>query len=643
MRFRNLAVVCALSAIFPAVASAQLRAVTYVSGLSSPLAFVQDPADATIQYVLQQGGRIRLIRSGVLQTTPFLDLTSSISSGGERGLLGMALAPDYATSGRFYVNFTNTAGDTVVARFRRSASNPLAADTSSRLDLLWSTGERVIRQPFSNHNGGSLVFGPDGYLYIGMGDGGSGNDPSHLAQNMTSLLGKMLRIDVSVSDTNAAGFVVPPDNPFRTSSRPEIWSVGLRNPWKFTFDDTARGGTGAMLIADVGQGAWEEINYEPAGRSGVNYGWRNREGAHNNVTTLPPAFQPLVDPVYEYSHSVGQSITGGYVYRGSALGAAYRGRYFFGDFVSGRVWSIALTVDASTGVAAASDLLEHTTELSSRSVSSFGVDSAGELYVVNYSSGTVARIETTAPPPPPPGPVPPPPPSPLMQVDTPSNNAVVRQPFAVAGWTLDAAANGSSGIGAVHVYAYPATGAPIFLGSAQMGGARPDVAAFFGSQYGQSGFGLIARGLTPGPYTIVTFGLVNATGTFGVARAVAVRVEASSVLTVDIPGNNATVDRPFRVAGWAIDTAAASGTGIDAVHVWAYPVAPAGGSPVFAGAASFGDRSDVAAIFGTQFLASGFNVTTSSLPAGVWDLVVFARSTVSGQFDAVQVVRVTVR
>jgi glucose/arabinose dehydrogenase len=637
MRLCIRVVVCAAVVLLPSSAVAQLRAVTYVSGLSSPLAFVQDPADATIQYVLQQGGRIRLIRSGVLQTTPFLDLTSSISSGGERGLLGMALAPDYGTSGRFYVNFTNTAGDTVVARFRRSASNPLAADTSSRLDLLWSTGERVIRQPFSNHNGGSLVFGPDGYLYIGMGDGGSGNDPSHLAQNMTSLLGKMLRIDVSVADTNTAGFVVPPDNPFRTSSRPEIWSVGLRNPWKFTFDDPARGGTGAMLIADVGQGAWEEVNYEPAGRGGVNYGWRNREGAHDNVTTLPPAYQPLVDPIYEYSHSVGQSITGGYVYRGNALGSAYRGRYFFGDFVSGRVWSIALNVNASTGVAAASDLLEHTTELSSRSVSSFGVDASGELYVVNYSSGTVTRIETTAP-----APVPPPPPSPLMQLDTPANNAVLRQPFAVAGWTLDAAANGSSGMGAVHVYAYPATGSPIFLGSAQMGGARPDVAAFFGSQYGQSGFGLTARGLTAGSYTLVAFGLVNSTGAFGVARSVNVRVEAGSLLAVDTPKHNSIVDRPFPIAGWAIDTGAATGTGIDAIHVYAYPVAPATGSPVFVGTGSFGDRSDIATIFGAQFRPSGFTVTASP-PPGTWDLVVFAHSSVSGQFDAVQVVRVTIR
>jgi glucose/arabinose dehydrogenase len=638
MLSRILGLVCAAAVFCPVSAAAQLRAVTYVSGLSLPLAFVQDPSDATIQYVLQQGGRIRLIRNGVLQTAPFLDLTSSISSGGERGLLGMALPSDYATSGRFYVNFTNTAGDTVVARFRRSASSPLAADASSRFDLMWSTGERVIRQPFSNHNGGSLVFGPDGYLYVGMGDGGSGNDPSHFAQNLGSLLGKMLRIDVSVADSHAAGFVIPPDNPFRSGSAPEIWSIGLRNPWKFTFDDPTRGGTGAMLIADVGQGSWEEVDYEPAGRSGVNYGWRNREGAHNNVTSLPPAFTPLVDPIYEYSHSVGQSITGGYVYRGTALGSGYRGRYFFGDFVSGRLWSIALTVNASTGVAAASDLQEHTSELSSSSISSFGVDSSGELYFVNYSTGTVSRITSAAP-------VPPPPASPILRLDTPSNNAVLQQPFTVAGWAADAAATGSSGISAVHVWAYPATGSPIFLGSAQMGGARPDVAAYLGgSQFGQSGFGLNVRGLTAGNYTLVAFGLVTATNTFGVAQSVNVRVVAGSLLAVDAPRTNTTVDRPFLIGGWAIDAGAASGTGIDAVHVWAYPVAPATGSPVFVGAASFGDRPDVAAIYGAQFRPSGFNVmATSSPPPGVWDLVVFAHSTVSGAFDAVQVIRVTVR
>ncbi len=259
------------------------------------------------------------------------------------------------------MNFTNAAGHTVIARFRRS-SDPLIADASSRFDLRIG-GAPVIAQPFSNHNGGHLAFGPDGYLYVGLGDGGSGDDPDHRSQNPRELLGKMLRIDVNVPDTDVAGYRVPPDNPFLGSgpsgTRPEIWSFGLRNPWRYSFDDPARGGTGALVIGDVGQNRWEEIDYEPARRGGRNYGWRNREGLHNNVTNRPPAFQPLVDPIFEYGHATGGSVTGGYVYRGTALGDAFRGRYVFADFVAGRIWSLALSIDPS-GDARASDLRDHT-------------------------------------------------------------------------------------------------------------------------------------------------------------------------------------------------------------------------------------------------------------------------------------------
>src|SRR6185503_13809673 len=260
---------------------------------------------------------------------------------GEQGLLGLAFPPDAAISQRFFVNFTNRGGDTVVARFRRS-SNPLVADAESRFDLRWGgASQTVIEQPFANHNGGHLAFGPDGYLYIGLGDGGSGNDPDHRSQNPRELLGKMLRIDVNVPDTDGAGYRVPPDNPFLSSgpsgTRPEIWSFGLRNPWRYSFDDPARGGTGALVIGDVGQNRWEEIDYEPARRGGRNYGWRNREGTSEHVTTLPPAFEPLTNPIYEYGHSVGSAVIGGYVYRGTRLGAAFRGRYFFADFGSGGV------------------------------------------------------------------------------------------------------------------------------------------------------------------------------------------------------------------------------------------------------------------------------------------------------------------
>jgi glucose/arabinose dehydrogenase len=398
------ALVCSVLALAAKPAHAQLQGQVHATGFQSPVAVVQDPTDRTIQFVVQQTGRIRVVQNGTVLGTDFLNLTSAIMSGGERGLLGLAFAPDYSSSGRFYVNFTNTDGDTVIARFRRS-DNPLVADPASRFDLVWSGNRRVIEQPFSNHNGGHLAFGPDGYLYIGLGDGGSGNDPGNRAQNPNELLGKMLRIDVNVPDGDATGYRIPPDNPFVSHpARDEIWAFGLRNPWRYTFDEVARGGTGAMVIGDVGQNRFEEIDYEPRGAGGRNYGWRNREGAHDNVTSQAPAFFPLIDPVFEYGRGDGVSVTGGFVYRGSRLGAANRGRYFFADY-SGRVWSLALTIDGA-GEARASDRREHTAELGGPAVlgfiSSFGVDADGELYIVNHSGGRIVRI--TAPLSPPPAP-----------------------------------------------------------------------------------------------------------------------------------------------------------------------------------------------------------------------------------------------
>jgi len=373
-----------------------LRTIPYASGLSAPVAIVADPVNVDVQFVVEQGGRIRAVRDGAVLPVDFLDLRSAISAGGERGLLGLAFAPDSATSGRFFVNFTDRSGNTVIARFRRSA-NPLTADPASRFDLQFGS-TRSISQPFANHNGGHLAFGPDGYLYVGLGDGGSGNDPQHRAQNPAELLGKMLRIDVNVPDANATGYMVPADNPFPAGNalraRSEIWAFGLRNPWRYSFDDPARGGTGALVIGDVGQDAYEEIDYEPRGRGGRNYGWRNREGAHDNVTSAPPAYLPLTDPIFEYGRTQGQSVSGGFVYRGTALGPAYAGRYFFADFVSGRVWSLALSIGAD-GEATATGLLEHTAELGGAAlgnISSFGVDSRGELFILNYSAGQVMRI-----------------------------------------------------------------------------------------------------------------------------------------------------------------------------------------------------------------------------------------------------------
>jgi glucose/arabinose dehydrogenase len=385
-------------------ASAQLTSRVYASGFANPVGFVQDPTDSAVQYVIEQTGRIRAIRSGVLMHADFLDLRGIVTGSlGEQGLLGLAFAPDYATSGRFFVNFTNVSGDTVVARFKRS-SNRFVADPSTRFDLRFGgpAVPALITQPFANHNGGNLVFGPfDGYLYIGLGDGGSGGDPGNRAQNPAELLGKMLRIDVNVADGDPVGYRIPSDNPFVGSAlpgvRPEIWGFGFRNPWRYSFDDPSRGGTGALIVGDVGQGEWEEVDYEPALRGGRNYGWRLREGAHDFNTSLPPAYGPLIEPIHEYSHAVGVSVTAGFVYRGRRLPQRYFGRYFFADLV-GRVWSVALNIDSASGEARATDLQEHTEELGvgrGVTITSFGVDSSGELYIVTYG-GQIRVIESLA-------------------------------------------------------------------------------------------------------------------------------------------------------------------------------------------------------------------------------------------------------
>lgn len=382
-----------------APAAPSLTATRIVDGLDRPVAFVQNPADATMQVIVEQSGRIRVLKDGALAAADFLDLREQVAAAGEQGLLGAAFAPDYAASGRVFVYFTNRAGDSVVARFRRSAADPLRADAASRFDLRWPDGERVIRQPYTNHNGGQLAFGPDGFLYVGLGDGGSGNDPLNNAQNPMSLLGKMLRIDVSVPDSDPEGYDVPSSNPFagQAGVRGEIWALGLRNPWRWSFDDPRLGGTGALLLGDVGQERWEEIDYQPPGTGGRNYGWRNREGAHDNVTSAAPMLAPLVEPLFEYAHGTGRTVIGGYVYRGKALGTGMRGRYLFADFVTSRVWSIAVTFDPRTNEATASDLVEHTAELGSAAVSpsSFGADASGELYLVSYN-GSIARLGSTA-------------------------------------------------------------------------------------------------------------------------------------------------------------------------------------------------------------------------------------------------------
>jgi glucose/arabinose dehydrogenase len=318
-------------------------------------------------YVVQQGGSVvRLAREGSTPT-PYIDLGDRVTAGGERGLLGLAFHPRFEGNRRLFVDYTDLDGDTVVSELR---------DEGGRVE---PSSERVllrVEQPFSNHNGGMLAFGPDGMLHVGLGDGGSANDPGNRAQSLDSLLGKILRIDVD-SAPAPIPYSIPPDNPFATRTQgAEVWDYGLRNPWRFSFDRE----TGDLWIGDVGQAAYEEIDFEPASSpGGVNYGWSRFEGRHLKVADrdAPGA----VSPVTEYDHDGGRcSVTGGYVYRGSAI-PGLRGTYLFADYCSGTVW--ALRPADGFAVAQVMD--------TDHNVSSFGEDEAGELYVVDHG-GRVLKV-----------------------------------------------------------------------------------------------------------------------------------------------------------------------------------------------------------------------------------------------------------
>jgi glucose/arabinose dehydrogenase len=391
LRRSGLAIALALLTALPVPAA--LRAQLIGSGFTGVVAIVHDPVLPDTLYVVQLDGLVRAVVDGATLETPFLDLRGVVTpAGGERGLLGMAFPPDAATSGRVFVNFIDQNGHTVIARFTRTAASPRVAVAASRVDLQWPApgGGRqgFITQPGTNHKGGHLAFGPDSYLYIGLGDGGGDNDPAQNAQNPASLLGKMLRVNVSVPDSDPIGYLIPPGNPAFpvAGALPEIWAFGLRNPWRYSFDDLGNGATKALVIADVGQSAREEIDVEPHGRGGRNYGWRAFEGSipNPNIPAEAPAYVPVTPPTYEYPRTQGRSVTGGYVYRGTALTAAMRGRYLFGDCIVGRVWSMALDV-APLGEATLTGLVDHTAELGEpfKCITSFARDAAGELYLTD--------------------------------------------------------------------------------------------------------------------------------------------------------------------------------------------------------------------------------------------------------------------
>jgi glucose/arabinose dehydrogenase len=409
--FRPLLIATSMLAAAASPALAQLTLQQYATGFDNPVGMVQDPVDPTVQYVVEQKGVIRVVQNGTVLPTNFLDISGDSGpvrfANDERGLLGLAFAPDYGTSGRAYIYFTSKqgSGDSVVRRYKRSAGNPLVLDPASAFDLEFAPGQRYIPQPpgRTNHKGGKIAFGPDGYLYIGMGDGGSGGDPDNFAQRGDTLLGKMLRIDVSVGDGDSKGYSIPPDNPFLDSNpvaaRPETWAFGLRNPWRFSFDTPGLGGTGGILIADVGQGDREEVNFEPTGQGGRNYGWALREGtiAFPGAGSKTPAYTPFTEPIHDYGRTLGSSISGGFVYRGADLCAAYTGRYFFTDFVSRRIWSFPLTLVGGEAQAVdPASVTEHTAELGGSgafgNIASIDIDSFGELYLVSRSRGALYKI-----------------------------------------------------------------------------------------------------------------------------------------------------------------------------------------------------------------------------------------------------------
>lgn len=361
------------SALAPTADAQSLESVQLISGLSSPIGAVSIPGDPLNRiFVVQQGGRIRILQNGSMLATDFLNIDPLTNGGGEAGLLGMAFHPDYDTNGKFYVSYTNLSGNSMLVQYTVSSSDPNVANAASATTIYGP-----VTQPFSNHNGGCIQFGADGMLYLGLGDGGSGGDPGNRAQNINNQLGKIHRFDVDI-----AAPYIPASNPFvGVSGLDEIWAYGIRNPWRFSFDRL----TGDLWIGDVGQNAWEEIDFQPAASTGgENYGWKILEGTHCYPSGTCSSAGTVL-PVHEYNHSGGNcSVTGGYVARGPLL-PNFQGRYFYADYCGGQLKSI----DPSSPAVATN----HASDVSiSGFVTSFGEDANGDLLVV-VSAGRIYRIQ----------------------------------------------------------------------------------------------------------------------------------------------------------------------------------------------------------------------------------------------------------
>jgi glucose/arabinose dehydrogenase len=349
---------------------------TLLAGGFKPTTFVTHAGDGSGRlFVVEQRGIIWTI-DPTSPGTPvqFFDITERVRSGGEQGLLGLAFHPDFETNGRFFVDYTNRGGDMAISEFGIGPDR--AGDPESERSLL------NIADPFPNHNGGMIAFGPDGYLYIANGDGGDGGDPLNSGQRLDTLLGKILRIDVNAGDP----YAIPADNPFTAGGgRAEIWDWGLRNPWRFSFDRV----TGALVIGDVGQGQWEEIDLEPAGQGGINYGWNEMEGEDCYGSGACNRRGKQL-PVATYSHDSGCSVTGGYVYRGVANADVLTGAYLYADYCSGIMWAFNVDDALATGEASFRQMGQV-----DFNPSSFGEDEAGEMYIVAHS-GAIYRIEVAA-------------------------------------------------------------------------------------------------------------------------------------------------------------------------------------------------------------------------------------------------------
>ena len=360
------------SAAEQSAAASVLRLEEVGGRFRNPVYLASPPGDSRL-FIVEQAGRIRIVKNGATLARSFLDISERVSSGGERGLLSMAFHPDYRSNGQFFVNFTDNAGDTRVERFNVSRDADVADEASAKLVI-------EIDQPYSNHNGGHILFGIDGMLYIGMGDGGSGGDPHRNGQSRNTLLGKMLRLNVSAGEP----YSIPQGNPFSAASgaRPEIWATGMRNPWRFAFDRP----TGLLYIADVGQNAQEEINVEPASAAGLNYGWNVMEG-DRCYRSDGCSRDGLTMPKITFGHGGGAcSVTGGFVYRGRRV-PAIAGHYFYSDYCAG--WIRSFRMQNGSAV----DRREWKTDDLGHVVS-FGEDAAGEIYILT-ESGRVLRIVGT--------------------------------------------------------------------------------------------------------------------------------------------------------------------------------------------------------------------------------------------------------